>query len=556
MKLLLVAINAKYIHSNPAVYSLRACAGACAEHVEIAEYTINRRTEEIRADIYGRCPDVIAFSCYIWNREQVCELIVDLKKLLPGTDIWVGGPEASCDAEAMLAALPLRGVMAGPGEETFFRLALAYLGGYQSRLPAVYAAPARALDSIPFWYEAMPEEAFANRIVYYESSRGCPFSCSYCLSGLDRRLDFRNVFRVKRELDFFLARRTEQVKFIDRTFNCRKAHALAIWRHILENDNGVTNFHFEIAADLLDEEQLEVLGRMRPGAVQLEIGVQSTNPRTLAAIQRKMDFEKVAYAVRRIQEAHNVHVHLDLIAGLPYEDYESFAKSFNEVYALQPEQLQLGFLKVLKGSLIEREKDRYELLHTEKPPYEVLRTRWLSHDELCRLKRVEEMVEVYHNSRQFIRSLEWLLGCFSSPFAMFEALADWYMSRELLGLSLARVRRYEILRDFVAARKPDGLETFKELLTMDLYLRENMKTRPCFAPDRESHKAVMREWMKEEARTHRYLPAETAATGRDLSHAVHWEYFTHMGEASGLYLFTYRDRDPLTGNGRCLKIEP
>ena len=426
MKILLVAINAKYIHSNPAVYRLKAYADLYCKGVDIqiAEYTINQTMEEIRGDIYGKTPDVIGFSCYIWNRTLIMDLIRDLKKILPNTDIWLGGPEVSYDAAEVLAeAEPLiRGVMTGYGEASFRKLAEAYGRGTHAELPAILSEPAVPMSELPFWYRDLT--GFEHRIIYYESSRGCPFSCAYCLSAVDKKLTFRDVSQVKQELAFFLEKRVPQVKFIDRTFNCKKQHAMAIWEFIRDHDNGVTNFHFEVAADLMDRDMLDVLRTMRPGAVQLEIGVQSTCPETLKAINRPMDFGRVAEVTEEIRSWHNIHQHLDLIAGLPSEDYARFGQSFDDVYRLQPDQLQLGFLKVLKGSPMEKQGAGYGLLHTEKPPYEVLATRWLPYKDVLKLKGVEAVLETYYNSGQFSHTLQQLETCFRSPFALYEALAD------------------------------------------------------------------------------------------------------------------------------------
>ena len=365
MKILLIAINAKYIHSNLAVYCLRACAGEYREQVEIAEYTINHQKEEILADIYRRKPDVAAFSCYIWNREYVAGLIRDFHLLCPKVPVWAGGPEVSYDAVRFLQEYPqAAGVMAGEGERSFRALAEIYARGLEAEtelagIPGLIwrrasgeiseNLPAKQmdLDEIPFVYESL--EDFAHKIIYYESSRGCPFSCSYCLSSIDKRVRFRSLELVFQELQFFLDAKVPQVKFVDRTFNCSHSHAKAIWRYLAEHDNGITNFHFEIAADLLDEEELEILAGMRVGLIQLEIGVQSVNPKTLQEIERVTEISRLAQRTAYVRGGNNIHQHLDLIAGLPYEDYESFIHSFNEVYAMAPQQLQLGFLKVLKG---------------------------------------------------------------------------------------------------------------------------------------------------------------------------------------------------------------
>jgi len=577
MKILLVAINAKYIHSNPAVYSLKSCAGAYESCVEIAEFTINQQPSFLLREIYKRQPDVIAFSCYIWNRSVMDAVIPDLRKLLPRADIWAGGPEVSYNADEALHRWGLRGVMTGPGEAAFARLAAAYGTGAARELPAVLDGSKMrrlSLNDIPFWYEDMQD--FAHRIVYYESSRGCPFSCSYCLSSIDRAMDFRSTQRVCRELDFFLEKRVPQVKFVDRTFNCKKEHALPILRHILEHDNGVTNFHFEIAADLLDEDYFAVMEQLRPGAVQLEIGVQSTCVQTIAKIHRKMDFARVAATVRRISSWKNIHVHLDLIAGLPFEDLCRFQVSFNDVYALRPQQLQLGFLKVLKGSDMERHAPEYELMYTSQPPYEVLSTKWLSYGDVCHLKQVEEMVELYYNSGQFANTLEFLLTCFDSPYAMYDCLAAWYERHGLFGAQSSRIRKYEILLEFGIAvkshmTKKEPLENeqaetgrqkildsqisaLQEYLLYDLYLREHMKNRPPFAPSLEPWKNAIHDLLHREALEHVLFPELAGCSYRELTKALHVEVFTSIFEKPTAVLFGYERRDPLTNNGTAVKV--
>lgn len=586
MKFLLAAVNAKYIHSNPGIYSLKAYAertrgdlfpegaGLPSVHVEIGEYTINNQMEQILEDIYRRKPDMVGFSCYIWNIVPCLELVRDLHKVLPDTDIWLGGPEVSFDAPELLGReSEVLGIMKGEGEETFAALLNCYeklgmsvrksvgMSGCRdqekkaeefweslSSLPAAAyrgkdgtiqdhpVRPVMDMSRIPFLYSRL--EGFENRIIYYESSRGCPFSCSYCLSSVDKSVRFRDLELVKRELDYFLENRVPQVKFVDRTFNCRKSHALEIWRHIKEHDNGVTNFHFEIAADLLDEEELELIGTMRPGLIQLEIGVQSTNPRTIREIHRVMDLERLKKVVARINAGHNVHQHLDLIAGLPWEDYSSFHRSFNEVYAMEPEQLQLGFLKVLKGSFMYEQAENYGLVYRDKPPYEVLSTKWLSYDDVLKLKGIENMVEVYYNSGQFTRTLKYLEDWWKDAFVLYEQLADYYEQRGLTGLNHSRLARYEILHDFVEERtEGDFLMGAEDTLMCDLYLRENAKSRPSFALDQSPYKEKIRS-----------LTPEL----RGLGTRVHAEVL-HSGK---IMLFDYRKRDPLTHNAEMICLEP
>lgn len=578
MKILLVAINAKYIHSNPAVYSLRACAGEYKSCVDIVEFTINQQPSYILREIYRRHPDVVAFSCYIWNSQYIDYIAADLHKILPHVDLWAGGPEVSYHAEEAIQRWNLRGVMTGQGEGVFRRLVTSYAENTSEELPAILegnGAARLSLDEIPFWYEDLKD--FKHRIIYYESSRGCPFSCSYCLSSIDKTMDFRCVERVCRELDFFLERKVPQVKFVDRTFNCKKEHALPILKHIAEHDNGVTNFHFEMAADLLDEDYYAVLKNLRPGAVQLEIGVQSTNERTIREIDRRMDFTKVAAAVKRIAAWDNIHVHLDLIAGLPYEDPDSFRKSFNDVYALQPEHLQLGFLKVLKGSSMEFHVKDYELAYTSLPPYEVLSTKWLSYEDVCHLKQIEEVLEIYYNSGQFQKSLTYLLAYFETPFAMYEYIAGWYEDRGLFGIQSSRVQKYEILLEcgisrITACTKENAaadsvkqnlsadyiISVYREYLTFDLYLREpNMKNRPAFCPSLDSRKEKIRDVIYEESKTHALFPVLSDHSYRELTKVLHVEVFEYIFDRPSACIF-YSEKgkkEYLTCNTRIVIIE-
>lgn len=569
MKILLIAINAKYIHSNLAIYCLRACAGEQKEQVELAEYTINHQKEDILADIYKRKPDVAAFSCYIWNRDYVLSLIRDLSLLCPEVPIWVGGPEVSYDAVQFLRDYPqVTGVMAGEGERSFRALAEYYVKKTEDSLGKIRGltwrgengdiyenSPAELmnLDEIPFVYEKI--EAFGHKIIYYESSRGCPFSCSYCLSSIDKSVRFRSLARVYQELQFFLDAKVPQVKFVDRTFNCNHRHAKAIWGYIAEHDNGITNFHFEIAADLLDEEERKLLASMRPGLVQLEIGVQSVNLLTIHEIDRVMSLSRLKQTVAQIQAGKNVHQHLDLIAGLPYEDYESFVNSFNEVYGMRPQQLQLGFLKVLKGSKMHRKAKDYGIVYRQEPPYEVLCTRWISYEEIRKLKAVEEMVEVYYNSGQFENTIRHLEQSFPHPFAMYEALAGYYEKEGLNGRSHSRMGRLEILRSFTEEVDKEQRGLYDELLILDLYLRENSKSRPAWAGDLSLYKADFRDFYIREAENPQSLKNYAGYTSKQIMNMTHGEVFFHDVLKTGADLpcyvvFDYRNRDPLTGNAK------
>lgn len=547
MKILLVACNAKYIHSNLAVYDLQAYASDYADHIVLKEYTINQQKDDIMRDIYLEHPDVVCVSCYIWNLSFVKELMADLIKILPGADFWAGGPEVSYDAEKFLTEnSEFKGVMVGEGEETFKELAGYYVEKNPQDLKDMTGICYRDgdqiihngwrqimdLSSIPFIYKDLSE--FKNRIIYYESSRGCPFSCSYCLSSIDKKLRFRDTETVKKELQFFIDNKVPQVKFVDRTFNCKHDHAMAIWKYINEHDNGVTNFHFEISADLLREEELQEMSTMRPGLIQLEIGVQSTNPDTIKAIHRTMDFEKLKGIVDRIHSFGNIHQHLDLIAGLPYEDYDSFRHSFNDVYALKPQQLQLGFLKVLKGSHMMEMCREYGIVYKTQEPYEVLSTKWLDYDHVLKLKTVENMVEVYYNSGQFQNTLEYLENFFQDAFSIYERLGSFYMEKGYGDVSHTRMRRYEILLEFLEDMPEISVDQVKDQMVYDLYLRENLKSRPGFARDQKPFERQIWDFRKREK----------------VAKNAHVEVF-----ADGtVLLFNYADRDPLTNNAHVTDV--
>ncbi len=595
-KFLLAAVNAKYIHSNPAIYSLRGYAGeGLKPYIELAEYTINQSLQDILADIYTRKPDVIGFSCYIWNWKLIQELLKELPKLLPDTHIWLGGPQVSYDAPTILREFPrLRGIMIGEGEATFKELVTYYVTKEENHregmqetksqpqnlsdiaglcLPTGYTGVRELTDmnTLPFLYEDL--EPFTHRIIYYESSRGCPYRCSYCLSSIDKKVRLRDMDIIKRELQFFLEKQVAQVKFVDRTFNCNHNHAMAIWQYIYENDNGITNFHFEISADILREEEILLLNKMRPGLVQLEIGVQSTNPETIQAIDRVMNVDKLEEIVASVHKGENIHQHLDLIAGLPYEDYKSVAESFNRVYAMKPEQLQLGFLKVLKGSPMEGKAKDYGIVYMDVPPYEVLYTKWLSYEDMLRLKQIEEMVEIYYNSNQYTHILPVLEKAFTSPFAMYEALADFYREEGFFVNSPARSYRYQVLLQFAKRQDALHLEAYKELLLYDMYLREKLKSRPDFARNvsEASIKEYIRAFYQQEEQERLYLPDYREYDWKQMSKMTHLEPFFYpvwsvekmcrmlydktgsLEEKDPLYvLFDYKKRSPLTGRARTI----
>lgn len=573
MKLLLAAINAKYIHSNLAIYSLQAYARERGILTETAEYTMNQNYRDILKDLYLRKPDVIAFSCYLWNISMVEQIAREWKKLCPDTPLWAGGPEVSYDPEQELREHSFwKGIMVGEGEETFSELAAFYQRG-DTKLPEIAGIVYRdegqilrtkprslmSMNDLVFPYREL--SGFEHKILYYETSRGCPYSCSYCLSSIDKGIRLKEINRVKQELAFFLEHGVPQVKFVDRTFNCVREHALEIWRFIKDHDNGVTNFHFEIAGDLMDQEELEVLAGCRPGLVQLEIGVQTIQPETIRAIHRKMDLERLSQTTSAIKKGGNIHQHLDLIAGLPLETFEQFQESFNYVYRLKPDQLQLGFLKVLKGTAMYEDRKRYGIVFESSPPYEVLFTRELSYEQLLVLKGVEEMVDIYCNSGQFQAVMAFLEHFFDTPFALYRYLADYYEEKGLGEVSCSRMERYDILRDMMLERGIEE-EALNALLLFDLYGRENLKSRPGFAPVSEDDKKRRRLFFAQEERLHKLLPHYESYGGKQMSRLLHLEFFPidiQTAARNGTVvrvetaaLFDYRRRDPLRHQAQVL----
>jgi len=585
MKILLVALNAKYIHSNLAVYSLRAYAckqePKYQEHISLVEYTINQLEEDILKEIYLQKAEVVAFSCYIWNIDMITRIIKDLRKVAPNTKIWFGGPEVSYDAPKCLELYTeLDAVTIGEGEQTFREIAEYYIEGtreLESINGIAFKESAKtdcncqsniekestvtsirlplSLDTIPFPYTDM--KSFENKIIYYESSRGCPFSCTYCLSSIDKRVRLRNTELVKKELKFLMDQKVPQIKFVDRTFNCNKQHAMDIWNFIKEKDNGITNFHFEISADLLEEDEIEFLATLRPGHIQFEIGVQTTNAHTVDAIHRKMNLEKLNQNVARMKEGNNIHQHLDLIAGLPLEDYNSFEKSFNDVYRMKPDQFQLGFLKVLKGSQMEEDTGTYGITYKSTAPYEVLFTKYLSYDELLVIKGICEMVEVYYNSSQFKYAMDYLEHFFDSSMEMYHQIHLFYETKKLTHMAHTRLRKYEILLDFYEEiiRKTDRntkeeelINLFKEILVMDLFLREDRKSRPAFAPKQPENINLREIYTKYSVERKQ----------------IHIEYFTYDIIASSqtgkavrnpmALIFDYENKDPLNNSAKLIPI--
>ena len=655
MRFLLCGINAKYIHSNLAIFSLKAYADRKKipeAEIILKEYTINNYVEDILQDLYEEKADVVIFSCYIWNISFVRELAAELKKVSPDVKIWAGGPEVSYAANKFLMENPAFDlIMQGEGEEVFselIRLTVEkkcrikdvykqseskkvlseivekrysierkqavkeekdiedkHFAGEDNVYPTNYidmsklqklqgiavrdfsgeAALGNAesnignktkiintgfatlmdMDTIPFVYEDF--HLFEHKILYYETSRGCPFCCSYCLSSVDKTVRFRSLPIVKKELDAFLEAKVPQVKFVDRTFNCNRQRAIDIWSYLVEHDNGITNFHFEISSDLLGEEELELFAKMRPGLIQLEIGVQSTNGETVDAIHRHMDLDKLFHYVDRVHELGNIHQHLDLIAGLPYENYERFGCSFDDLYAHEPDQLQLGFLKVLKGTMMEEEVKKYSILYRNQPPYEVLGTKWLSYDEIILLKGVEELVELYYNSGQYTLTLKYAVPFFESPFRFYEMFSAWYRGKGYHKLNHNRLEKYNILREFLREHIDENeWDTLDEIMLYDMYLRENVKGRPAWAKDTAQYKKEWKALYREQGE--KLFPEDVQAgiydskRASNQSHIEVFEINIKKFEQSGqvekkqvFCLFDYSRRNPLNRAARTVEWE-
>ena len=564
-KFALTAIGAKYIHSSLALRYLSRFADNDRRHdLTLVEFTINQRLEFMLAELFRLQPDVIMVSCYIWNIELVKRLLPELKKVLPDVVIVLGGPEVSYSSRALLEREPaVDMIMRGEGEATITEL-LDYLDGAPITLSSIKGLTYRSggeicqtperepldLALLPFAYEH-DELAGMDKIIYYESSRGCPYSCAYCLSSVEKGVRFVPLDKVFAELARFLQAGVRQVKFVDRTFNCNKAHTLAVWRFLAEHDNGVTNFHFELTADLLDEELLAFLQPLRRGLFQFEIGVQSTNAQTLQAIRRSVSFERLRGLVKRVHGFGNIHQHLDLIAGLPYEDYASFGRSFNDVYELEPEQLQLGFLKVLSGTYLAEQAEKWGIKSRDYAPYEVLCTEAMGPGEMLRLKDVAEMVELFYNSGQFQHTLRALLDHEANAFGFYEALAERWVQQGQQYASHSRLSLCDFLYDFARTRPGFAPERFKWLLKLDLCLHEKPKRLPAWL-DKDlsgAYRAQIIDFWRTEAQTRRWLPHLAHLESKALARQAHLEIFPDRT----VLLFDYAHRDML-GSAHCMEI--
>ncbi len=486
MNIALVGINARYIHTNLAIRYLYHSLRLDDLNAQIKEYTINQYEEEILKDLYLEQPDVIAFSCYIWNIEIIHRLGRQLKKILPETVIISGGPEVSFDTEEIMKNQDyIDIVIRGEAEESFAQLIeiLARDEDYHAcqgisfrAKGQIFSNPGNSyslpLDELSFPY--LGEIFNRNKIYYYESTRGCPYQCSYCLSSTIKGVRYASLEKVKRELQIFLDKKVKMVKFVDRTFNCCKSHALEIMQYLLEHHNGITIFHFEITAELLDEEMLSFFRKVPKGVFQFEAGIQSTNPETLKTIRRNIPFVRLYEPLHKVMKMDNIHLHLDLITGLPYEDYYTFRHSFNQVYSLGGDQLQLGFLKLLKGSELRERREEFGYVFDDKAPYEVLENKWINYGDLLRLKEIAHLLERYMNEHRFRRSLSYLIAehYTENPFGFYEDFSEFWRNREYDRFAQSRDQLYRILLEYFEEKKFKDRNFFVNRLRLD-YVIEN-----------------------------------------------------------------------------------
>lgn len=484
MKTLLAAVNSQYIHSNLAVWQLKANCTAQSGNVLVREYNINQQLKWVYSDIIGEKPDVIAFSCYIWNIDFVLKLAEDLKNALPDCYLVLGGPEVSFDYQALLKNHSyIDAVLVGEGEHTFPALLEQLHMGSTPKLDGLCTknSPEKTayitehdLGALADPYTPEMLSATKGKILYFEGSRGCPFSCSYCLSQLSHGVRYLPMDRIKSTLLRLEQNGVTLLKFVDRTFNCNSERAVEVWRFAAEELTHL-KLHFEIGADLVDTQQLAVLSQMPVGRIQLEAGVQSTNPKTLATVCRKTNLEQLQKNSRKIMSFQNIHFHLDLIAGLPHENYVSFSHSFDNVFALHPHQLQLGFLKMLRGSKIRKEAGQYQYRYRSYPPYEIISSHCLSPKDLAKLMKLEETLERYYNSGRFALSLPWLIKKWDRPFRFFELLTDYLEQQGALSQSVAADRQFVMLLSFAENHLPGAQQVIlRELLRCD-YLLSGLK---------------------------------------------------------------------------------
>lgn len=584
MKILLTTLNATYMHTALSLRYLYSYCKKTFPNIVVQEYTINQHVNYILGEIYKGKYDIIGFSCYIWNISPILQLARNLKKINPHQIIILGGPEVSFDSVELMEAHPyIDYIVFGEGEETFKELLnclinknteLAHIKGITYRdKEGVRQNEARELiqnlDTIPSPFEEGIQQD-ERKIIYYESSRGCPYRCSYCISSTIKGVRFFSLERVKKDLSIFLEKRVRQVKFVDRTFNANKEHSLAIMKYLAEKDNGYTNFHFEMTGDRIDEEMLEFLSGVREGLFQFEIGVQTTYDKCAASIHRHVDFHKLSHAVKTISGFKNIHLHLDLIAGLPHEGFERFKKSFDDVYRLKPQQLQLGFLKLLKGSQMRDEKDKYGYIFQDEPPYEVLGNDAICYEELLKLKGIEDMLEKYYNSGDFQNALGYILMRFyKSPFEFYHDLAEFWEANGYHHISHNRDALYKHLLDFYLQKNFTGRDIFEEILKLD-YLMHKKGAVPEFFPrvEMDDFQNRVHRFLQDKKNVEKYLPQYIEWPAKQIIKRVHFECFRYdvleiikhsdfkqTDEKINVVLFDYDVEQKIFYKSKCYKVE-
>ncbi len=590
MKTVIAALNSKYIHSSLAPWYLKAACDGQLSEIKVLEHTINESMDAILSSMYMEKSDVAAFSCYIWNIEYILKLAENLKKVLPEVIIVLGGPEVSFNAGQVLAENNFVDyIIKGEGEKPFSMLIKYLCGELKGGLPDIPGLVYRSggggtavkcqsiagkLDSIPSPYTHEMLSGLKNKIAYYESSRGCPFSCSYCLSSVLKGVRYFSMDRVKNDLDKLVGAGVSQVKFIDRTFNSSKDRAKEIFKYIIERfgrrEGPVVNFHFEAAADLFDSEMLEILKCSPPGLIQFEIGIQTTNINTLQAVNRKTDLKRLFKNAAELKNMGNIHIHLDLIAGLPYEDMASFIRSFDAAVSLRPHQLQLGFLKLLNGSRLKEQARDHGYRFRGYPPYEVLYNNYISFEDMLRLKQVEQMADRYYNAGRFTRSLEYIMeNCFDSAFELYYRLSLFSREKGCLDRPVPGRMLYTILAEFIASLgvKEDA-EVLCQLLKLDFLSSDNSNNLPC-GLDRifeTGFKDRCFEFLRNADNVKSYLPLFSDVPAKQIFKQVHFEIFSRdlfnnnergsLAESKTVVLFDYKSRDSVTGLYRYAKLDP
>jgi radical SAM superfamily enzyme YgiQ (UPF0313 family) len=570
MKIALISLNAKYIHTNLAIRYLAECVRE-AHHTEIFDFTVHDLPLKMAEEIYSYKPDLIGLSVYLWNRDETIRLVKILKRVLPEAFLLLGGPEVMAEPGAFMGKCQeIDAVVQGEGETPFQELvtALAKKTGIETVANITWRKglmihrnkqkpPLARMDDIPFPYAS--EKAWnPNKIYYYESSRGCPFNCSFCMSSLDRAVRSLSWDRVKADLNRILAANIRLVKFVDRTFNWDRQRAFEIWRYLVEHYNADMVFHFEIAADLLDAETIQWLARVPSGYFQFEIGVQSTNECTLKAVQRQTDLTRLFANVQALKRCGNIHLHLDLIVGLPFEDFTSFRESFNRLYRADGHMLQVGFLKLLPGTAIHARASEWDYEYMPDPPYQVLSNHWLSFEDVCLLARVESVFEIYSNTGRFVHALKYLVHQTGDPFMLFLSIAEFWKGSGLSTYGSGMQEHFSQLALFVAEKHPQAYDAFTEVLKFDYFLTGKPGHLPGWVKQTRQISGKMKQWLLQRLTqtvlTH--LAEESSAVVRRHTEFAHFQYDVVRNQArQTMYLFDYSQKIA-GGQVRWIEVDP